>query len=226
MRLLLVEDNLELLQLLVERLASAGFATDTARTAEEAIEASAAVRYSVVVLDLGLPDLDGLSVLRDLRRRKDPTPVLVLTARSGIGDRVNGLRSGADDYLVKPFDFEELLARLRALLRRPGSLLGTTLQIANVQLDTESRQVTVNAVRQTWSTREIAILELLMRRSGLVMPRKLLEDQIFGHMGDIQSNAIEVYVHRVRKHLANSGAGVKIHTIRGVGYLLAERKQP
>lgn len=224
MRLLLIEDNAELSLMLTKALKSAGFAADSMGTAEDATEALISTQYAAVILDLGLPDGDGLAVLQDLRRRKDPTPVIVLTARATVGDRVKGLRNGADDYLVKPFDFEELLARLRALLRRPRTILGSVLQLANVQLDTESRQVSVNGASQTMSTREVDILELLIRRSGLVMPRKLLEDQIFGHLGGIQSNAIEVYVHRVRRQLASAGAGVAIHTVRGVGYLLAERK--
>jgi DNA-binding response OmpR family regulator len=226
MRVLLVEDNAELSLMLTKALKSSGFAADSMGTAEEATEALSGTRYAAVILDLGLPDGDGLAVLQDLRRRKDSTPVIVLTARATVGDRVKGLRSGADDYLVKPFDFEELLARLRALLRRPRTILGNVLQLANVQLDTESRQVSVNGTNQTMSTREVDILELLIRRSGLVMSKKLLEDQIFGHLGGIQSNAIEVYVHRVRRQLASAGARVAIHTVRGVGYLLAERKQP
>src|SRR5215472_17557176 len=140
MRLLLVEDNEELARLLAQRLQAAGYETDLLTTAAEALAAVATTRYAAMVLDLGLPDGDGLSVLREIRQGKDPLPVLVLTARGGLQDRVSGLRSGADDYLVKPFAFEELLARLEALLRRPGQLLGRSLQIANLAFDTESRQ--------------------------------------------------------------------------------------
>src|SRR2546426_4750319 len=133
MRLLLVEDNEELAQLLAQRLQTAGYETDLLTTAAEALAAVTTTRYAAMVLDLGLPDGDGLSVLREIRRGEDPLPVLVLTARGGLQDRVSGLRSGADDYLVKPFAFEELLARLEALLRRPGQLLGRSLQIANLR---------------------------------------------------------------------------------------------
>src|SRR5499433_1296923 len=140
MRLLLVEDNDELAQLLTQGLRAEGYDTDLLTTAAEARAAVTTTRYAALVLDLGLPDEDGLSVLRELRQRKDPLPVLVLTARGGLQDRVSGLRSGADDYLVKPFAFEELIARLEALLRRPGQLLGRSLQIANLAFDTESRQ--------------------------------------------------------------------------------------
>src|SRR6266568_7225595 len=135
MRLLIVEDNKQLAELLVKGLRTAGYDTDVLATAAEAHAALLTVSYAGLILDLGLPDGDGLAVLRELRHRKDPLPVLVLTARGGLEDRVAGLRSGADDYLVKPFAFEELLARLEALLRRPGQLLGRALQIANLAFD-------------------------------------------------------------------------------------------
>jgi DNA-binding response OmpR family regulator len=224
MRLLVVEDNDDLAQLLRKGLSSAGFASDVVATAAEARELLSATRYSAVVLDLGLPDDDGLSLLRELRERKDATPVLVLTARGGVRDRVTGLRSGADDYLVKPFAFEELVARVEALLRRPGDLLGRALRIANVAFDTEARQAFVDDRPQLFSAREVAVLEILMRRSGRVVPKKLVEDHLFGLSSEISSNAVEVYVHRLRKQLAEAGGRVQIHTIRGVGYLIAEDK--
>src|SRR6516164_7447507 len=179
MRLLLVEDNEELAQLLTQRLHAAGYETDVLTTAAEAQTAVTTTRYAAMVLDLGLPDGDGLSVLREIRRREDPLPVLVLTARGGLQDRVSGLRSGADDYLVKPFAFEELLARLEALLRRPGQLLGRSLQIANLAFDTESRQAFIDDKPQVLSARETAVLELLMRRKDRVVSKKLVEDHIF-----------------------------------------------
>jgi DNA-binding response OmpR family regulator len=178
------------------------------------------------LLDLGLPDEDGLGVLRELRTRQDATPVLVLTARGGVQDRVVGLRSGADDYLIKPFALEELVARLQALLRRPGELLGRSLRVGNITLDTEARQVFVGETPQFFSAREVAVLEILMRRSGRVVSKKLVEDQLFGLSIDVGSNAVEVYIHRLRRQLADSGAKAQIHTIRGVGYLIAEDKVP
>ncbi|HEV2545888.1 MAG TPA: response regulator transcription factor [Stellaceae bacterium] len=226
MRLLLVEDNKELASLVGKGLDAAGFASDVVATAADARAVLATTRYAAVVLDLGLPDDDGLAVLGDLRARADATPVLVLTARGGVHDRVLGLRGGADDYLVKPFAMEELVARLQALLRRPGQLLGRSLKRGNVVFDTEARQVFVNAAPQLFSAREVAVLEILMRRGGRVVSKKLVEDQLFGLDIDIGSNAIEVYVHRLRKQLADSGASVQIHTIRGVGYLIAEDKSP
>jgi two-component system response regulator TctD len=184
----------------------------------------ATTRYVAVVLDLGFPDDDGLAVLGELRRRADATPVLVLTARGGVHDRVTGLRGGADDYLTKPFAMEELVARLHALLRRPGDLLSRSLRLGNVSFDTETRQVFVAEKPQLFSAREVAVLEILLRRGGRVVTKKLVEDQLFGLSIDVGSNAIEVYVHRLRKQLADSGASVQIHTIRGVGYLIAEEK--
>lgn len=179
MRLLLVEDNEELAQLLAQRLQAAGYETDVLTTAAEALAAVTTTRYAAMVLDLGLPDGDGLSVLREIRRGKDPLPVLVLTARGGLQDRVSGLRSGADDYLVKPFAFEELLARLEALLRRPGQLLGRSLQIANLAFDTESHQAFIDDKPQVLSARETAVLELLMRRKDRVVSKKLVEDHTY-----------------------------------------------
>jgi DNA-binding response OmpR family regulator len=222
--MLVVEDNEELAALLEKGLAAAGFAADLAGRAEDARQMLEANRYCAMVLDLGLPDDDGLTVLRDLRQRGDNIPVLVLTARGGVHDRVTGLGAGADDYLVKPFAFEELVARLRALLRRPGAMLGRTLTGGNVAFDVESRQVYVDGAPYVFSARETAVLELLMRRGGRVTPKKFVEDHLFGLSGDVGSNAVEVYVHRLRKQLSQVKANLEIHTIRGVCYVLNETK--
>jgi DNA-binding response OmpR family regulator len=224
MRLLIVEDSEELAQLLANGLKSAGYDNDVLLTASDARAALSTTRYAAVILDLGLPDGDGLSILREVRQRNDPIPVLVLTARGSVDDRVGGLRSGADDYLVKPFAFEELVARLAALLRRPGQMLGSSLQVANLTFDTESRQAFIDEQPQVFSAREAAVLELLMRRQGRVVPKRVVEDHLFGLADDVASNAVEVYVHRLRKQLAERGAKVQIHTMRGVGYLIAEEK--
>ncbi len=225
MRLLLVEDNGELVALMAAGLRRAGFFADVVGSAADALSAAATTRFSAVVLDLGLPDDDGLTILRQLRRQGDPTPVLVLTARGGVGDRVEGLKAGADDYLVKPFAMEELVARLHALLRRPSNLLGHSLACGNVSFDTEERQMRIGGDAHVLPSRENAVLEILMRRSGKVAPKRLFEDQLFGFSGDAGSNAVEVYVHRLRKFLAEHGATVKIHTVRGVGYMLSEEKR-
>jgi DNA-binding response OmpR family regulator len=224
MRLLLVEDNERFAELLKSGLAAAGFAVDVIGTAADARAALNANRFAIVILDLGLPDAGGLEVLTEMRRNRDTTPVLILTARGGLQDRVSGLGSGADDYLVKPFALEELIARLRALLRRPGYLLGIPLELGNLTLDTVARQAFVDEEPIFFSPREISVLEHLLRRSGRVVGKNLLESDLYGVSHEIGSNAVEVYVHRLRKRLAEVGASIEIHTLRGVGYVISERK--
>ena len=224
MRLLIVEDNEELAELLAKGLHAAGYESDVLSTAESARSVLQTTFYATLILDLGLPDGDGLELLHEIRHLHNPIPVLVLTARGGLHDRVQGLRSGADDYLVKPFALEELIARLEAQLRRPGQLLASSLRIANLEFDTQSRQVSIDDRPQVLSARETAVLELLMRSKGRVVSKKQVEDHIYGHSGDVASNAVEVYVHRLRKQLSDRGARVQVHTIRGVGYLIAEEK--
>src|SRR5260370_18819926 len=214
MRVLLVEDNQDLVSLLIKGLAKGGLAADSVGTVGDALHVLATMRYAAIVLDLGLPDEDGLSLLREIRRRGDSTPVLVLTARDGVTDRVTGLREGADDYIAKPFAMEELVARLQALLRRPGNLLGKRLTFGNVALDTEGRQVIVDGAVKAFPARETAVRAILPRRSGNGPPKRLSDDDLFGLSGDVGSNAVEVYVHRLRKMLADAGATVKIHTVR------------
>lgn len=224
MRLLVVEDNFDLSKLVARGLVAAGYQVDTVSTATEARNALRDVTYAAMILDLGLPDDNGLAVLVELRRRSDPLPVIVLTARGGVQDRVAGLRSGADDYLAKPFALEELVARLEAILRRPGQLLGRSLALGNLVYDTESRQIFVDGVPRTLSARETSVLEILLRRQGRVVPKKNVEDHLFGLSGEVGSNAVEVYVSRLRKQLGEYGAKIVIHTIRGVGYLMSEEK--
>ncbi len=222
MRLLVVEDNKELASLLIEGLKVGGYTADRAARADEALHMAGETEYGVILLDLGLPDADGMAVLRTLRSRMDTTPVLVLTARDGVNNRVEGLRGGADDYLVKPFAFEELLARVEALLRRPQLRVASVLTMANLTLDAASHQVHIDGQLQSLSSREVAVLEILLRRKGRVVPKRLIEDLLFGLSGEVSSNAIEVYVHRVRKQLADRASAIQIHTIRGVGYMIAE----
>jgi DNA-binding response OmpR family regulator len=221
MRLLLVEDNGRLLALIKAALAKASFATDAFATAADAAAALRSIEYSVLILDIGLPDEDGLVLLRRLRASGATLPVLILTARGGIEERVRGLDAGADDYLVKPFAIEELLARIRVLLRRPAGFVSNTLELGVLRLDTASRQVTIRDRAQSLSPREGAVLEILLRRSGRVVAKKLVEDHLFGLSEDVGSNAVEVYVHRLRRQLSEMNADVEIHTIRGVGYMIA-----
>src|ERR1700731_1338042 len=224
MRLLVVEDNEQLSELLTKGLRTAGYETDVLASLEEASTVLRTTFYAALILDLGLPDGDGLALLREIRHRDNPIPVLVLTARGGLHDRVHGLRSGADDYLVKPFPLEELIARLEAQLRRPGYLLRPFLRVANLEFEKRNRQALIDDQPQVLSARETAVLELLMRSKGRVVSKKQVEDHIFGLSGDVASNAVEVYINRLRKQLSEKGARVQIHTIRGVGYLIAEEK--
>jgi DNA-binding response OmpR family regulator len=222
LRLLLVEDNADLADLTSKGLSAAGYEVDAVATVADATHAVESNKYVTVILDLGLPDGDGETVLRSMRGQEDPTPVIVLTARGGLSDRVSGLEKGADDYLVKPFALEELVARVRALLRRPAQFLGKPLVAGNVAFDPIGRTVYVDDRPQTFSAREVALLEILMRRIGRVVPKKLAEDHLFGLSDEVRSNAIEVYVHRLRRQLVDAGARIQIHTVRGLGYLITE----
>jgi len=221
-RILIIEDNQRLAAFIASGLAAGGFGVDAAHTIDEAGAALRVLRYDALVLDLGLPDGDGLDFLRVLRGAGDATPVLILTARDELPDRVVGLDAGADDYLVKPFALEELGARLRALLRRPGALLGTCLQYGNLALDTASHAVSVDGRPVALSRRELEVLEHLMRRAGHVVSKRLLEDSLYGLDEDSSPNAVEVVVSRLRRRLHPLRSGVAIHTMRGIGYLLME----
>lgn len=224
MRLLLVEDNLDLADLLSSALLKNGFAADLMTSAASAEEALASAHYAAVILDLGLPDEDGLSLLKRQRAKGSSVPVLILTARGSVADRVDGLRAGADDYLVKPFATEELVARLQALLRRPGEILGKRLQVGHLSLDVEARQMFVADRPENFSARELDLLELLMRRVGRVVQRRYVEDHLFGLESPVGSNAIEVAIHRLRKHLQALDARAVVHTVKGVGYFITEEK--
>ena len=222
MRLLLIEDNAKLVEHLRKGLEAAGFAVDAFGTAEDGDAALETTRYDVVVLDLGLPDGDGRVVLRKLRARGDATPILILTARDALADKVDGLNAGADDYLLKPFAIEELIARLRALLRRPGAALGKTLAAGNLAFDTTAREVRIGGVVAPLSRRELGVLEQLLRRQGRVVPKDVLEEALYGFEEEIASNTVEVHIHRLRKRLADAGASITITTLRGIGYLLTD----
>jgi len=220
-RILLVEDHERIASFVKDGLESGGFTVDSVLTAGDGDAAVQTVKYDVIVLDLGLPDQDGLEVLKKWRDDGDETPVLVLTARDAVEDRVKGLNAGADDYMLKPFAMEELVARVRALLRRPGGVLGTVLEEGNIELDTTAREVRVAQKTISISRREMEVLEQLLRRKGRVVPKDVLEDKIYGFDEEVSSNSVEVHVSRLRKRLTSSGASVVVHTIRGVGYMLS-----
>jgi DNA-binding response OmpR family regulator len=223
-RVLVVEDEVRIVEILQEALSRSGFVVDTVGRCAEAREALSLTAYDAAILDLGLPDGDGLTLLADLQSNRNRVPVLVLTARDAVQDRVSGLDAGADDYLVKPFATVEVVARVKALLRRPGGALGVTLQAGNILFDTIGRDVCVGATALLLPRREAAILEHLMRRLGRVVPKTVLEDRLYGFDDELESNAIPVHVHHLRRKLEAAGATVEIHTVRGVGYLLTERR--
>ncbi len=223
MRILLVEDNARLSALIGDALKTNGFALDTAALAADAQTALASTTYDAIVLDLGLPDADGMSVLTAARRRGLSAPVLILTARDGAQDTVDGLNSGADDYMHKPFAMDELIARLRALLRRPSQMLESVICEGNMALDCAQRSLRVDGERIDLSRREFAALELLLRRNGQVVAKTDMEESLYGQGEEVASNAVEVLIHRVRKKLAAASASAEIHTLRGIGYLLTKR---
>jgi DNA-binding response OmpR family regulator len=222
-RLLVIEDEDRLSGILKSRLGDAGFAVDVAGSAGDAEAALELINYDAAVLDLGLPDGDGLAVLAAARRIGKALPILILTARDAVEDRVAGLNAGADDYLTKPFAMTELAARIKALLRRPGGVLGMTLEAGNVRLDTIGRELSVGGNPVRLSRRELAILEQMMRRLGRILPKAVLEEKLYGIDEEPDSNPIPVHVHHLRRQLEAAGASLAIHTIRGVGYILADR---
>jgi DNA-binding response OmpR family regulator len=226
MRLLLVEDDRMIGESLRAALRLEGYAVDWVRDAAAAHTTLATERFELVLLDLGLPEsgasgertkpAGGLDVLRSLRSRQDATPVIVLTARDGPGDKVAGLDAGADDYLVKPFDFDELGARIRAVLRRHSGRAQPALAFCGVTLDPATRQVTQDGAPVLLSAREFAVLEALMLRPGALLSRAQLEDRLYGWGEEIESNAVSVYIHQLRRKL---GADF-IQNVRGVGYFV------
>ena len=223
MRLLLVEDDRMIGGTLRQALRLEGHAVDWVQDAQAAAASLASERFDLVLLDLGLPPhpryASGLDVLRELRARAVDTPVIVLTARDALEDRVAGLDAGADDYLVKPFELDELLARMRAVLRRHSGRAATRLVHEDLELDPATRRVTLRGEPVMLSARELAVLEALMQRPGAILSRAQLEDRLYGWGEEVESNAVSVYVHQLRKKLGPE----LIRTMRGVGYYLGKR---
>jgi DNA-binding response OmpR family regulator len=215
-RLLLVEDDTMIGETVLDQLRAEHYAVDWVRDGEMAESALQTQTYDLVVLDLGLPRRDGLEVLRGLRARKQRVPVLVATARDSVQQRVQGLDAGADDYILKPFDLDELLARIRALLRRASGRAEPVYEYRGVSICPATREVSVQGSPVVLSAREWAVLEPLLARPGLVLSRQQLEEKLYGWKDDISSNAVEVYIHGVRKKL---GADL-IQNVRGVGYMV------
>lgn len=216
MRVLLVEDDPMIAESMQSALQRDGYAVDWIGDGEQAAEALRTARFDIVLLDLGLPRRDGLAVLRDLRSRHDATPVIILTARDDVRSRVGGLDAGADDYVVKPFDLDELAARMRSVLRRRGGRAEPLLEHGGIRLNPVTHEVVCRDEPVSLSAREYAVLEALMQRPGAVLSRSQLEDRLYGWGGEIESNAIEVYIHALRRKLGSEA----IRTLRGVGYYL------
>lgn len=219
MRLLLVEDDAMIGEVVLQVLRDQHYAVDWVRDGSLADEALRTGQYDLVLLDLGLPKRDGLDVLRALRARRNAVPVLVATARDAVGDRIAGLDAGADDYVVKPYDTDELLARIRALLRRSAGRGEPVFEHKGISLNPATREATVHGQAVSLSAREWAVLEPLMARPGVVLSRAQLEEKLFSWKDDISSNAVEVYIHGVRKKL---GADL-IQTVRGLGYVVPKQ---
>jgi two-component system, OmpR family, response regulator len=224
-RLLVIEDDGALSGALRDGLAGQGFAVDMVGTAADARARLRLDAYDCIVLDLGLPDQDGSAFLRELRNEGGTTPVLILTARSSIDDRVNGLNSGADDYLLKPFAFPELVARLRALLRRGVPLVPVVLRVGDLELDPGRFRVARAGAPISLTAKEFAILECLMRHAGQLVTRTMLLEQCWDASYEGISNLVDVHVSRVRRKLESVGGPPLLHTVRGAGFVLDEQSR-
>lgn len=220
MRILLVEDNERLSEAIKESLYKAGFEVDAVVDGEGALSVARQQPYDAIVLDLGLPDIDGMKVLESLRNQKSTVPVLVLTARDTLSDKISGLNSGADDYMVKPFEVDELIARLKALLRRPSQSAGTVIKLNNLSFDTINRSVQIEEKIIDLSRRELDLLEQLIHAAEKVVTKKSIEQRIYSYGETGSANSVEVLVHRLRKKLGENAADIEIHTLKGIGYMM------
>jgi two-component system, OmpR family, response regulator len=219
MNILLVEDDPVLTDGLLYTLAKSGYTVTSATNGSYAEQLVQSQDFDLILLDLGLPDMDGLTLLRRLRSRKVPIPILILTARDGINDRIEGIEQGADDYLTKPFELRELEARIKALIRRCYGGFSHTIKVGRLTLDTQNHQVLADGQVIMLSAREYGVLEILIMQSGKVVSKDRIAQRLTADSGEaLADNAIEVYVHRVRKRIENYD--VQILTIRGLGYLL------
>ena len=223
MRLLLAEDNLRLQALLTQALNAAGFGLDAVGTVADLEVCAQSTAYDLIIIDLGLPDGDGLEALTALRARGVSTPVLVITARGTVDERVRGLDAGADDYLPKPFNNAEFLARVRALLRRPSEVIGPMIEVGNTSINVGNLEVACAGQPVDLRLSERRLLALLMRRAGTLVPKSTLESSLSEFGRDVSSNAIEALVSRTRRTLADAGSNVMIETVRGVGYMLKDK---
>jgi DNA-binding response OmpR family regulator len=224
MRILLVEDEAPIAGFISRGLTEHGFGVDVARDGEEALDWQSVADFDIIILDVMLPKRDGIDVCRTLRRRGLRTPVLMLTARDAVEDRVLGLDSGADDYLVKPFAFAELLARLRALSRREPALTGNELRIGDLLLDTATRRVSRSGKDIDLTAKEFAILEYLIRHPNQVLSRNLIAEHVWNYDFENSTNVIDVHIKNLRKKLNDRDGGL-IQTVRGAGYRVSDRSE-
>lgn len=221
MRILIVEDNERLGELIAQGLRERGYACDLVLDLANAEAALAAAQFDLVLLDVGLPDGDGMEWLRARPRATHP-PTIVLTARGSLEDRVSGLDAGADDYMPKTFAMDELAARVRAILRRPGNRAGQIIEVGELAFDPVTQTATIRGQRVDLTRRELGLFELLLRRAGGVVQRSQIEDALYSFDDEVSPNAIEAVISRLRRKLEEAGCANRLHTIRGIGYLLSE----
>lgn len=223
MHILLVEDEYKLSTYLKRGLTESGFCVDVEQDGLSALTVAREGSYDAIILDAMLPGMDGFEILKNLRRARVSIPILMLTARDSLEDRVKGLENGADDYLVKPFNFSELVARMRALLRRSALQEVTRYTLADLELDVTTRRAQRAGRRLDLTAKELALLSLLLRRHGQIIPRAVLIDQIWGVNFDTESNVVEVTIRRLRSKMDDSHGVKLLHTVRGMGYVLEDR---
>lgn len=222
MRILVVEDEKDLNKVIVKELEANHYVVDACYDGEEALDFIAFAEYDVIVLDIMLPKLDGMMVLKTIRDKKNTTPVLFLSAKDQLEDRITGLDAGADDYLVKPFALDELLARIRVLIRRSSQEISHVLAVSNLKMDCDARTVFRDLNEIKLSSKEFAILEYMMRNQGTVLTRNKIEQHIWNYDYEGGSNVVDVYIRYLRKKIDEGYETKLIHTLRGTGYVLKE----
>ena len=221
-RVLVVEDDRDVAGLVGRELRALGFTVDVMGFAEDALAAARETEYSLMVVDIGLPDRDGLELVREMRKRSIAAPILMVTARGKVEDKVSGLANGADDYLVKPFAVPELRARIAALLRRPSSMKNNRLVVANIVVDRDALEAIVGGVSAPLTRKQFQLLELLARRKNHMTPKRMIEEALYSFSDEVSGNAIEAHISKLRQVLHSVGAEAKVETRRGIGYRLVE----
>lgn len=222
MRILIAEDNKPLLTILEKRLTEEGYSTDTCSDGSDALYCTDTYEYDLVVLDIMLPHVNGIEILRNIKTKNPVVPALLLTAKDSIDDRVKGLDAGADDYMVKPFSFDELLARIRALLRRSVNSIDNKLSISDLSVDILSRKVMRNNIEINLTMKEYALLEYMLRNKGRILTRSQIADHVWNYSFDSGTNIVDVYIRYLRRKIDDGHATKIIHTVRGAGYIIKD----